>query len=1273
MWRTVRSALGMVGAPLAALFAVLLAAAPAPVAAQADDLLTVHIIPHSHCDPGWLNTFEGYYVSEVKTVLDAVLRELQGSGHEHRRFVWSEISFFNRWYESLPSESKTAFQGLVSRGQIEFVNGGWVQNDEANPDPVSMIAQMTTGHEYIQKNFGVSPRIAWQIDPFGHSSVTPSLWSLMGFEALVINRIHHSVKDAFKQSRQMEFHWRGADVGQKADMFTHVLHTHYSAPQGFDWEEGAMGVEAHNVQHRAHELSNIMHARAGAFRTRHLLVPFGDDFKFKAADRQFGNMDKIIAYVNSNPSAYRMRIQYSTLSDYFSAVAAANVPFPVIQGDFFPYADNEDSYWTGYYTTRPLLKAKSRKLAHILRACEALLVLVRSSPHSNKDSEQQQLPLEFWEKQFRAVEQARMETSLFLHHDAITGTSRTNVVADYQQRMDQAAEQLSQIMARMVEHLVTREPFPAPQLSPDSLVFAPPEDGTNDAWHPVVYFNSLAWVRREVMSVRVASRNTRIYDSTGVEVACQIDAHWRDLGQNELAPLQSEFLVSFIVEVPALGISTYFVRIGAGSASASPPEPNLATQSESVVYLPAERARRAARDNPSKYTRYEPYNAKDQFIENSFLRVLFDQDTGMMREVVDKKQKQDGSETSFPFKQSFTQYRTSRSGAYIFRPTGRAERLTNNGLQPVIRVTRGPITSSVRTQFRNIDVVTQLFGGTDETDAALAGHVSVQSTLGVDGANTELIAMFEHGDLAEQAQGTEHRFQTHSGLDFMTRTTKAGGNIAANFYPMVLGARVTSARANSATSRVPPSSFTIWSGHSMAAGSNGDGELELMVHRSLAQDDGRGLAEPVNDPSRLEVPLWIAFSGATHTGATHTGATPDFDFKLRSIRLNNPLRSFLKMPSPSPAASAAARDRGEVFMKDDHVTSVAAWRERQHPIVSPLKAPLPPAVHLLSLMVRDSVSDDVVVRFQHLDGRADSGWVSSLADLFEDTFAVSEVRRAALSLNTMMPLGATRLHKSMKFAKLPNAAQSPYDAAPAAGGAGGATDSQNTQEEGVFISQAALEKMRQDQAAQQQAAAAGRRLLEQQEREADLVDVRTSLSMETPSSSRALLQDGAVARASSSSAPLFALKPLQLATFVFRLRGSDWAERQSGVMVGIGERSDGTEPLPTPVRTVPSAPTTVPEAQLPDAPAAGVARPSVSVVGGAGPSSPPTDGSILQGHEHTVLPDHGREAWRLIPSRVEYFVVLLASLLGVAFFLQALRVLARGAADRPGRYKQATH
>jgi alpha-mannosidase II len=125
--------------------------------------LTVHIIPHSHCDPGWLESFEGYYLSQVARILSSVISEL--SEHPARRFVWAETSFWMRWYEVQSEEEKARVKSLVDSGQLEFVGGGWVQNDEANPDPISVISQLTEGHEYLQALFGKRPRIAWQIDP----------------------------------------------------------------------------------------------------------------------------------------------------------------------------------------------------------------------------------------------------------------------------------------------------------------------------------------------------------------------------------------------------------------------------------------------------------------------------------------------------------------------------------------------------------------------------------------------------------------------------------------------------------------------------------------------------------------------------------------------------------------------------------------------------------------------------------------------------------------------------------------------------------------------------------------------------------------------------------------------------------------------------------------------------------------------------------------------------------------------------------------------------
>jgi alpha-mannosidase len=48
-----------------------------------------------------------------------------------------------------------------------------------------MVDQTTTGHRFLKDQFGVTPKIGWQIDPFGHSSTQAALLSAeVGFDAL---------------------------------------------------------------------------------------------------------------------------------------------------------------------------------------------------------------------------------------------------------------------------------------------------------------------------------------------------------------------------------------------------------------------------------------------------------------------------------------------------------------------------------------------------------------------------------------------------------------------------------------------------------------------------------------------------------------------------------------------------------------------------------------------------------------------------------------------------------------------------------------------------------------------------------------------------------------------------------------------------------------------------------------------------------------------------------------------------------------------------------
>lgn len=58
----------------------------------------------------------------------------------------------------------------------------------------SITAPFALLRSFLQDTFGVKPRIAWQLDPFGHSATQASLMSAeAGFDALFIARADHQV------------------------------------------------------------------------------------------------------------------------------------------------------------------------------------------------------------------------------------------------------------------------------------------------------------------------------------------------------------------------------------------------------------------------------------------------------------------------------------------------------------------------------------------------------------------------------------------------------------------------------------------------------------------------------------------------------------------------------------------------------------------------------------------------------------------------------------------------------------------------------------------------------------------------------------------------------------------------------------------------------------------------------------------------------------------------------------------------------------------------
>ena len=59
----------------------------------------------------------------------------------------SPQAFFVRWWREQSDDMRETVRELVKEGRLDFVNGGWVQNDEAASHYVGMIDQTTRGHK----------------------------------------------------------------------------------------------------------------------------------------------------------------------------------------------------------------------------------------------------------------------------------------------------------------------------------------------------------------------------------------------------------------------------------------------------------------------------------------------------------------------------------------------------------------------------------------------------------------------------------------------------------------------------------------------------------------------------------------------------------------------------------------------------------------------------------------------------------------------------------------------------------------------------------------------------------------------------------------------------------------------------------------------------------------------------------------------------------------------------------------------------------------------
>ncbi|KAL2520356.1 Glycosyl hydrolase family 38 protein [Forsythia ovata] len=921
-----------------------------------DGKLNVHLVPHSHDDVGWLKTVDQYYVGSnnsiqgacVENVLDSVVMSLRRD--PNRKFIFAEMAFFNRWWEEQSPEIQEEVRKLVDAGQLEFVNGGWCMHDEATTHYIDMIDQTTLGHQLIKSQFNKTPRAGWQIDPFGHSAVQAYLLGAeLGFDSIHFARIDYQDRAKRKEDKSLEVIWQASQTfGSSSQIFANAFPVHYSPPNGFHFEvdDDVDPVQDNpllfdfNVDIRVNDFISAAMIQANVTRTNHIMWTMGDDFQYQYAESWFKQMDKLIHYVNKDG---RVNALYSTPSIYTDAKRAASKSWPLKTDDYFPYADSANAYWTGYFTSRPALKRYIRFLSGYYLATRQLEFLTgRRSAGPNTYSLGDAL-------------------GIAQHHDAITGTAKQHTTNDYAKRLAIGASEAevtansalsclinSKLNGQCVKPTVT---FSQCQLLNISFCSPTENDIPQGKSLVVVAYNPLGWERTDIVRVPVNDHNLVVKDSMGKIIESQyveldnVTSNLRNFYVKAyigISPTKApKYWLIFQASVPPLGWNTFFISKASLRGNSS------------TIYV-------SMMDTPKEKTiEVGPGN----------LKLSFSSASGQLKRMFNSK-----SGIDIPVQQSYLWYASSQgdadpqsSGAYIFRPNGSPPQVVSRSVP--LKVIRGPLVHEVHQQFNSwVHQIIRVYKDKDHAEVEFTiGPIPIEDSIGKE-VITRLTANM----------ATDKVFFTDSNArDFLKRVRdyrpgwplKVTQPVAGNYYPINLGIFMEDKK----------SEFSVLVDRATGGASINDGEIELMLHRRILNDDSKGVGEALDESVCVDT---------TCEGLTIRG---NYYMSINKLGTGSRWRRTTGQEIYSPLLLAFLHENAEKW-KSSHLTKATAMAANYS---------LPLNVALITLQELDDGS--VLLRLGHIYEAGEDTEYSSLAKVeLKKLFAekmIKAIKETSLSAN----------------------------------------------------------------------------------------------------------------------------------------------------------------------------------------------------------------------------------------------------------------------------------
>ncbi|XP_042107597.1 epididymis-specific alpha-mannosidase isoform X1 [Ovis aries] len=851
-----------------------------PLEALSEPQLRVFVVPHSHMDVGWLHTVQESMQVYVTDVYNSVVEAL--TLEKKRRFIVVEQEYFRLWWDGVTSDTqKGQVRQLVAEGRLEFVLGGQVMHDEAVTHFDDQILQLTEGHGFLYETFGVRPQFSWQVDPFGASSTTPTLFALAGFNAHVISRIDYNLKEAMQDTRELQFVWRGSrSLSAQQEIFTHVLDQFSYCSEGFNWDGEAIfpgtspndmylqmqiPVTKDNIQIFTSFLVRNALTRATWFRTPHVLWPWLNWTEHLLCSQRrelVSPVEGFGVHHGERGTVVQMKRHYPCAgwTLYPEGLGIPSVPW--LQGcdrQFFnaslqfanmdiimEYINSEESELS--------LSVEYATLGDYFRAVHSDQVSWQVRDHRDflpYSSDMHHAWTGFYASRSGLKGLARRASSLLYAGESMF--TRYVLLAPHRflnpawglQQLQQLRWAVSEVQHHdaitgthvprvgdmFVEHLSTGMEGVHKLMASIIQDRSPAHSGPEPGGHFAVVYNPLAWTVTTIITLTVGFPNVSITDESGHPVLAQVQPS---------KEMPSAYDLHVLTTIPGLSYRHYSIQPSRSSQEKTgEPEPFVAKTMQF-----GGRLRRSARQVGGSLV---PVN-------NDCYIVFLDLDTNLMHSIWERQ-----SNRKVYMTQQFMEYHTNSdvrkgpvSDNYVFTPSGAAEPAWEAVRMEIVE---GPLVTEIRQYFhRKVNdseptfaIYSRLARSPQGSDGELLCHrIEQEYRVGPLELNREAILRTStklNTGRVLYSDNNGYQMQRRPYRDYKSNT------IARNYYPMVQSAFIQSRHSR----------LVLLSEQAHGVSSQGNGQVEVMLHRRLWNNDEWALHDglTLNDSSVVHPVLWL--------------------------------------------------------------------------------------------------------------------------------------------------------------------------------------------------------------------------------------------------------------------------------------------------------------------------------------------------------------------------------------------------------------------------------